>query len=140
MTTYRITIAYDGTDFRGYAANPGVRTVQAELEAALATVTGAAVGTTVAGRTDAGVHARANVVSFETDAVIEPGRLQRSITSMLGPEIVAIDACGRPRMISMPASPLAYGATGIGSIPHRCRTLCCGAWRGTSPIRSTGRP
>jgi tRNA pseudouridine38-40 synthase len=89
VPTYRIVIAYDGSGFSGYAANPGVRTVQAELEAVLATVTGRAVVTVVAGRTDAGVHARANVVSFSVGEAIDPDRLQRSITAMLGPEVVA---------------------------------------------------
>ena len=89
MPTYRIVIAHDGSGFSGYAANPGVRTVQAELEAVLATVTGRAVVTVVAGRTDAGVHARANVVSFSVGEAIDPDRLQRSITAMLGPEVVA---------------------------------------------------
>jgi tRNA pseudouridine38-40 synthase len=96
VPTYRITLGYDGTDFHGYAANPGVRTVQGELEEALAVVIGAPVRTAVAGRTDAGVHARANVVSFDADHPVDPGRLQRSITSMLGPEIVAVDASEAP--------------------------------------------
>ena len=96
MPTYRITLGYDGTDFHGYAANPGIRTVQGELDAALAVVLGAPVRTAVAGRTDAGVHARANVVSFEAEHPVDPGRLQRSITSMLGPEIVAVDAAEAP--------------------------------------------
>jgi tRNA pseudouridine38-40 synthase len=52
-------------------------------------VTGRAVVTVVAGRTDAGVHARANVVSFSVGEAIDPDRLQRSITAMLGPEVVA---------------------------------------------------
>jgi len=96
VPTYRITIGYDGTDFHGYAINPGVRTVQGELEEALAVVMSAPVATVVAGRTDAGVHARANVVSFRADHTIDPGRLQRSITSMLGPEIVGVDASEVP--------------------------------------------
>lgn len=96
MATYRITIAYDGSGFHGYAANRDVRTVQGELERALATVIGAPVETAVAGRTDAGVHARANVVSFETPQTVDPERLQRSITSMLGPELVAVDASVAP--------------------------------------------
>lgn len=58
----RATIAYDGTDFRGWAPQPGVRTVGAVLAEALG------VGSVVvAGRTDAGVHAAANVVSFEAE-------------------------------------------------------------------------
>lgn len=87
MPVYRIDLAYDGSGFRGYAANEGVRTVQGELEAALATVIGTPIRTTVAGRTDAGVHARGQVVSFESDA-IDPERVLRSLRSMLGPEIV----------------------------------------------------
>jgi tRNA pseudouridine38-40 synthase len=89
VPTYRITIAYDGSGFSGYADNPGVRTVQGELEAVLARVVGREVPTVVAGRTDAGVHARGNVVSFETTDPIDTERLRRSITRMLGPEVVA---------------------------------------------------
>ncbi|MCJ7725177.1 MAG: tRNA pseudouridine(38-40) synthase TruA [Acidimicrobiia bacterium] len=96
MATYRITIAYDGTGFHGYAANRDVRTVQGDLEQALATVIGSPVEIVVAGRTDAGVHARANVVSFETPQTLDTDRLQRSITSMLGPEIVAVEAAVAP--------------------------------------------
>lgn len=96
MATYRLTIAYDGTDFHGYAANTGVRTVQGELEAALARVAGSPLATVVAGRTDAGVHARANVVSFEGPDGLDPGRLQRSLTSMLGPEVVVTEAAVAP--------------------------------------------
>jgi tRNA pseudouridine38-40 synthase len=100
VATYRITIAYDGSEFRGYAANPGVRTVQAELEAALAKVAGGPVETVVAGRTDAGVHARANVVSFTARDGLDPARMRRSLTSMLGPEIVATDAAVAPEGFS----------------------------------------
>jgi tRNA pseudouridine38-40 synthase len=93
---YRITLAYDGSAFHGYAANPGVRTVQGELEEVLGRVVGEPVATVVAGRTDAGVHARANVVSFATGAPLDPARLARSITSMLGPEVVAVAAAEAP--------------------------------------------
>ena len=57
----RLDLAYDGTDFRGWAAQPGLRTVQGEIEEALALVTREEAATTVAGRTDAGVHARHQV-------------------------------------------------------------------------------
>ena len=63
MPTYRLDLAYDGSAFRGYAANAGVRTVQGALESALATILRRPVETSVAGRTDAGVHARGQVVS-----------------------------------------------------------------------------
>ena len=57
----RIDLGYDGTDFRGWAAQPGLRTVQGEVEAALAMASREEIVTTVAGRTDAGVHARHQV-------------------------------------------------------------------------------
>jgi len=86
-----MTIAYDGTGFRGFAENLAVRTVAGELGDALARVLRHPVTLTVAGRTDAGVHAWGNVVHFDTAA--EPGRLdlvalQRNLNSMLGPAIV----------------------------------------------------
>ena len=61
MPTYRLTVAYDGTDFHGWAPQPGLRTVAAELAQALEAEPREL---TVAGRTDTGVHARANVVSL----------------------------------------------------------------------------
>ena len=58
MPSYRIDLAYDGTGFRGYARQDGQRTIQGVLETALETVLGVMPSTSVAGRTDAGVHAR----------------------------------------------------------------------------------
>jgi tRNA pseudouridine38-40 synthase len=65
----RLDLAYDGTDFSGWASQPGRRTVQGVLEAALERVLRAAATTlTVAGRTDAGVHARGQVCHLDIDA------------------------------------------------------------------------
>jgi tRNA pseudouridine38-40 synthase len=62
----RLLIEYDGTDFSGWAAQPGLRTVQGELERALCIALRAErIALTVAGRTDAGVHARGQVASYE---------------------------------------------------------------------------
>ena len=62
----RIDCAYDGAEFSGWATQPGRRTVQGTLEAALATALRVPeVRVTVAGRTDAGVHARGQVVTFD---------------------------------------------------------------------------
>jgi len=88
MPTYRLDLAYDGSGFRGYAANAGVRTVQGRLEDALATVLRHPVETAVAGRTDAGVHARGQVVSVSLAAAIDPARLQRALNRLLAPEVV----------------------------------------------------
>ena len=63
----KLTVEYDGTDFHGWAAQPGHRTVQGELERALAATYARADSLAVAGRTDAGVHALANVVSVDVD-------------------------------------------------------------------------
>ena len=87
MPIYRLDLAYDGSGFRGYARQEGQRTVQGELESALATYLKSPVETSVAGRTDAGVHARGQVVSFSFDAELDLDRLQRGINGLLGPEV-----------------------------------------------------
>jgi tRNA pseudouridine38-40 synthase len=96
MPTCRLDLSYDGSGFRGYAANAGVRTVQGCLEEALALVLRHPVQTTVAGRTDAGVHARGQVVSFTVPEALDPARLQRSLNRLLAPEVVARAAAEAP--------------------------------------------
>ncbi len=86
MGTYRLELAYLGTNFHGYAKQTNVRTVQGVLEEALGRVIGP-VETFVAGRTDKGVHASGQVVSFESAAELECRRLQRSLNKQLGPEV-----------------------------------------------------
>jgi tRNA pseudouridine38-40 synthase len=77
---YRARVEYDGTDFAGFQVQPGARTVQGELEAALATISGGSrVGVVAAGRTDAGVHATGQVIAF-TDPL---GRSARELTRAL---------------------------------------------------------
>jgi tRNA pseudouridine38-40 synthase len=87
----RLTIAYDGSPFAGWAAQPGLRTVQSELEAALETLFQCPVPLTVAGRTDAGVHAWAQVASFDAPAD-PPDGLVRRVNSMLPREIAVLAA------------------------------------------------
>lgn len=91
MAVYRLDIAYDGTDFHGYARQPTVRTVQGELETALRHHTGD-VETFVAGRTDKGVHASGQVVSFSGPDELDLARLQRSVNRLLAPEISLLAA------------------------------------------------
>jgi tRNA pseudouridine38-40 synthase len=86
---YRLDLAYVGTDFHGYATQPNVRTVQDELEGALQRVIGPVV-TVVAGRTDKGVHATAQVVSFHTDYDVDCRRLARSLNTQLRPAIAVL--------------------------------------------------
>ncbi|HEX6689342.1 MAG TPA: tRNA pseudouridine(38-40) synthase TruA [Solirubrobacterales bacterium] len=88
MATVRLDIEYDGASFRGWAAQPGLRTVQGELEAALATVLREPVQLTVAGRTDAGVHALGQVASFVTDAEVGEDLARR--LNGVGPDDIAV--------------------------------------------------
>jgi len=85
----RLSLAYDGTSFRGWARNAGQRTVEGVLSDALTRVLGDAPKLSVAGRTDAGVHARGQVASFVADDDVDLEGLQRSLNGMLAPEIVA---------------------------------------------------
>jgi tRNA pseudouridine38-40 synthase len=90
VPTVRLDIEYDGTGFKGWAAQTGLRTVQGELEASLATVLREPLQLVVAGRTDAGVHATGQVASFETNAEV-PGDLARRLNG-LGPRDIAVAA------------------------------------------------
>lgn len=90
MPTVRLDIEYDGSGFRGWARQPGLRTVQGELETALATVLREPVELTVAGRTDTGVHALGQVASFEVSEE-PPADLMRRLNG-IGPNDVAVTA------------------------------------------------
>lgn len=105
----RLTIAYDGTRFHGIAPQPGQRTVGGELVAALVRVLQAPVQLTVAGRTDAGVHAWGQVVSFDAPAAAADGTadLARRLTRLLGPEIVVRDSA-----VAAPDFDARHSATG----------------------------
>jgi tRNA pseudouridine38-40 synthase len=81
VATVRLDIEYDGSGFRGWARQPGLRTVQGVLEEALAKVLREEIQLTVAGRTDTGVHALGQVASFETDAAL-PTDLARNLNGV----------------------------------------------------------
>ncbi|MEO7448657.1 MAG: tRNA pseudouridine(38-40) synthase TruA, partial [Humibacillus sp.] len=83
----RIDLSYDGTDFRGWAVQPGLRTVQGELSAALATTMRVpSVGLVCAGRTDAGVHARGQVVHAD----VAPEDVASAAGRSAGPPLEAL--------------------------------------------------
>ncbi|HKZ14881.1 MAG TPA: tRNA pseudouridine(38-40) synthase TruA [Solirubrobacterales bacterium] len=86
MTTVRLDIEYDGAGFRGWARQPGLRTVQGVLEAALAQILREEVPLTVAGRTDTGVHALGQVASFDTEAPLPPD-LARNLNGVTPPDV-----------------------------------------------------
>ena len=83
----RLLVAYLGTGFRGFAAQPGQRTVAGVLGAALERPLRHTVELTCAGRTDAGVHAWGQVVSLEARADADLGALERSLNRALRPEV-----------------------------------------------------
>jgi tRNA pseudouridine38-40 synthase len=87
VPTARLDLEYDGTEFAGWSVQPGLRTVQSEVERALATLLRGEVALTVAGRTDRGVHARGQVASYE-GAPVET----RALNAVL-PSDVAVLAC-----------------------------------------------
>ena len=95
MSTARLKIAYDGTRFAGWAAQPGQRTVQAELERALARIIGEEPALTVAGRTDAGVHATGQVASFEHAREL-PDRLAERLNAVLDRDLAVLAADPAP--------------------------------------------
>jgi tRNA pseudouridine38-40 synthase len=87
LQTFKLTLAYDGTDFQGWQIQPGLPTIQGELQAALARVTGESPLPQGSGRTDAGVHALAQVASFQLRAPIPPENLHRALNRTLPPSI-----------------------------------------------------
>src|SRR5215213_3678104 len=84
-----MNLAYHGAGFAGWAVQPGRRTVQGELEGALERILSARAPLTVAGRTDAGVHAWAQVASLRLDGD-PPEELGRALNSLTGPDLAVL--------------------------------------------------
>ncbi|HEX8559935.1 MAG TPA: tRNA pseudouridine(38-40) synthase TruA [Pyrinomonadaceae bacterium] len=93
---FRLTIQYDGTDFCGWQAQEGRRTVQGELARVLSLLEGAEVAVHGAGRTDAGVHAEAQVASARLTRDIEPGRLAAALNGNLARDVRVVEAAHAP--------------------------------------------
>jgi tRNA pseudouridine38-40 synthase len=108
--TWRLDVVYQGTAYRGWAKQPGHVSVEGLLEDALATVLRERVRLSVAGRTDAGVHAWAQVVSFScAPADIAPERLRLSLNALLPPDVAVLRAAPAPSgFIARQASSRSY--------------------------------
>ncbi len=91
MRRARVTVAYDGTDFHGFAPSSEVRTVMGELRVAIEKVARKPVTLVGAGRTDAGVHAWGQVVSCDLPGGMDLQKLTIRVNSMCGPEISVRD-------------------------------------------------
>jgi tRNA pseudouridine38-40 synthase len=104
----RMTVAYDGSTFHGFAANAGVRTVGGSLAEALTKVLGHAISLTCAGRTDKGVHALGQVVSFDARSEgLDLVALQRSVNALCGPAVAVRDT-----VLAAPDFDARFSATG----------------------------
>lgn len=89
----KVVLSYDGTDFCGWQIQRRERTVQGVVEEALQRLHDHPVRVRAAGRTDSGVHAHGQVISFESDSTIPDDRLSKAINSRLPRDVRAIYAC-----------------------------------------------
>jgi tRNA pseudouridine38-40 synthase len=92
LPTYRSVLEYDGTDFSGWQFQPKYRTVCGELEKTLAALFAETIKVTCAGRTDAGVHATGQVISFKAERTFPIERLALALNAHLPQDITARDA------------------------------------------------
>jgi tRNA pseudouridine38-40 synthase len=92
VKNFKLTIEYDGTHYFGWQRQAVGPTVQAEIERALASMTGSPVTLLGAGRTDAGVHALGQVANFRCDTRLDPEPILKGLNSLLPPDI-AIREC-----------------------------------------------
>jgi tRNA pseudouridine38-40 synthase len=96
MRRVRITISYDGTDYHGWQVQPGLATIQGTIEAALAEIEGVPVHVDASGRTDAGVHALAQVAAFALANPIPVENLRKAMNRLLPRDIRVLDAAEAP--------------------------------------------
>jgi tRNA pseudouridine38-40 synthase len=93
---YRLTIQYDGTEFHGWQAQEGRRTVQGELARALSLVEGGEVVVHGAGRTDAGVHAEAQVASVKLARALPPAKVRDALNGNTGRDLRVVEVAEAP--------------------------------------------
>ena len=123
---FRLDISYDGTDFSGWAVQPGRRTVAGVLTEALTLVLRAPVVLTVAGRTDAGVHAAGQVASADLAADLDPGWAVRRLARLLPPDV---------RVRAVTAVPPEFDARFAALRRHYRYRVATAPW-GAEPLRA----
>jgi tRNA pseudouridine38-40 synthase len=123
---FRLDVAYDGTDFSGWAAQPGRRTVSGVLTDALSRLLRTPVALTVAGRTDAGVHATGQVVSADLPADLDPAWTLRRLARLLPADV---------RVRAVTAVPAAFDARFSALRRHYRYRIATAAW-GADPLRA----
>jgi tRNA pseudouridine38-40 synthase len=135
LVRVRLEISYDGTALHGWARQPGQRTVQGELDLGLATVLRHDVDLTVAGRTDAGVHAIGQVAHTDLPAELfaeHQGRLLRRLRGVLPPDIAVTGARVVPPEFDARFGALArhyvYRLTDVDSGPPPLRRVDTAGW------------
>src|SRR5262245_15651126 len=96
MRTFKLVLAYDGTGFAGWQRQPARRTVQGELEAALERITQSPTKCTASGRTDAGVHALGQVVSFHSETRHSPEVLTKALNAELPEDMLVFEVGEAP--------------------------------------------
>jgi tRNA pseudouridine38-40 synthase len=107
IQTWKLTLAYDGSDYQGWQIQPGQRTIQGELQSALRRVVGESPLPQGSGRTDAGVHALAQVASFAIEARIPAPNLLRALNRTLPGSIRILNVCVVPQTFHARHSALA---------------------------------
>lgn len=88
----KLVLEYDGSHYHGWQRQQGVLTIQEVLESRLEVMLGAPISSRASGRTDAGVHAREQVVNFYSRTSLDPAEIQRGLNSLLPPDIVVLSA------------------------------------------------
>ncbi len=91
MRNFKLTLAYDGTDFHGWQRQPQLRTVQQAVEIAIGSILGVRVNATASGRTDTGVHAQGQVVHFFADTPLDPAVLIRAVNAKLPDDVRVLE-------------------------------------------------
>ena len=96
MRNLKLTVSYDGSEYSGWQVQPGATTVQGTLASAIGRITGEKVLPQASGRTDAGVHALAQVVTFVTESSIPAANFVKALNDVLPPSVRILTADEAP--------------------------------------------